>query len=108
VTEGLEANADDKDLLIRNQIRTTVNRRKITNISYKTHTTGIKYRRILLPVWILHYHYGGKAKKIVVCGLQGRTFGERPFSTHKLFGYAAAIAAATIAVGWIWGAAQLL
>jgi hypothetical protein len=108
VTAGLEANAADKDLLIRNRIRNTVNRRKITNISYKTHTTGIKYRRILLPVWILHYHYGGKPKKIVVCGLQGRTFGERPFSTPKLFGYAAAIAAATIAIGWIWGAAQML
>lgn len=108
VADGLAANASDKDLLIRNKIRKTVNRASVSNISYKTHTTGMRYRRILLPVWILHYHYEGVAKKIVVCGLQGRTFGERPFSIKKLLGYAAALATLTIAFGWVWGAAKLL
>jgi hypothetical protein len=108
VKEGLAANAPDKDLLIRNRIRNHVNKNGVRNISYKTNTTGMRYRRILLPVWILHYSYAGTPKKIVVCGLHGRTFGERPFSTKKLAGYAAAIAAITIAVGWLWGATQLL
>jgi hypothetical protein len=31
-------------------------------------------------VWILHYVYDGTAKKIVVSGIDGRTFGERPLS----------------------------
>lgn len=107
VPQGLAANADDKDLLIRNRIRNHVNKRRILNIGYKTHTSGIHYRRILLPVWILHYTYNGHAKKVVVCGLRGRTFGERPFSTWKLAGYAAVLAAFAVAVGWSWGAAGL-
>lgn len=108
VTEGLQANAPDKDLLIRNRIKQHSRKSKITNISYKTHTSGIRYRRILLPVWILHYVYGGKPMKVVVCGIHGRTFGERPFSYWKLTGLAALASAALIAFGWAWGAAQIL
>ncbi|MEM8536913.1 MAG: hypothetical protein AAGF56_03535 [Pseudomonadota bacterium] len=108
VAEGLSANQADKDLLIRNRIKQSVRKNNITNVSYKTHTTGIRYRRILLPVWILHYTYQDKAKKVVVCGLHGRTFGERPFSTWKLAGYAAAISLGAILIGWAWGAAQFI
>ena len=107
VRDGLEANASDKDLLIRNRIRNHSGKRHITSVSYKTDTTGIRYRRILLPVWILHYSYGGKPMKVVTCGLHGRTFGERPFSTAKLVGYAAAFAVATVAFGWVWGASGM-
>lgn len=108
VSDGLRANARDKDLLIRNRIRRHSGKSNITQVSYKTHTTGIKYRRILLPVWILHYSYAGKPMKVVTCGLHGRTFGERPFSTKKLIGYAAALTAVAIAFGWVWGATGLL
>ena len=108
VTHVLQANASDKDLLIRNRIRSHSGKRKITSVSYKTHTTGIKYFRILLPVWILHYSYGGKPMKVVTCGLHGRTFGERPFSTAKLFGYAGAFAVAATAVGFLWCASGML
>lgn len=108
VTVGLEASDRDKDLLIRNRIRRHSGKSRITMISYKTDTTGIKYRRILLPVWILHYTYAGKPMKVVTCGLHGRTFGERPFSMGKLFGYAMALSGAALAFGWIWGASGLL
>ena len=108
VTEGLKSNAADKDLLLRNRIKRHSGKSNITNVSYKTHTTGIKYRRILLPVWILHYTYGDKPMKVVTCGLHGRTFGERPFSMKKLFGYALALSAAAVVAGWLWGAMGLL
>jgi len=108
VAEGLKANEDDKDLLIRNRIRQHINRSGVKNIGYRTDTSGIHYRRILLPVWILHYEYGGKPYKIVVSGLTGRCFGERPFSTVKLLAYSAAITAATLLFGMAWGAAGLL
>lgn len=104
VTEGLAANEADKDILIRNQIKHHSRRSNIIGISYKTHTSGIRYRRILLPVWILHYTYNQRAMKVVVCGLHGRTFGERPFSGWKLWGYSAALSAAVIAFGLLWGA----
>lgn len=105
VSEGLAANEDDKRLLIRNRIKTHINKSRIIDIGYKTHTSGIHYRRILLPVWILHYSYNNMAMKVVVCGMRGRTFGERPFSPFKLAGYSAAISALAIVFGWVWGAA---
>ncbi len=105
--EGVAALEWDKDILLRNRIKKHVNKSGVFDISYKTHTSGTRYRRILLPVWILHYSYDGKPKKIVTCGLHGRTFGERPFSWRKLAGFAAAVSAAVIAFGWVWGAAKL-
>lgn len=104
VRDGLEHNAKDKALLLRNRIKHHSGKLRVVKVSYKTDTTGIKYRRILLPVWILHYDYKGKPMKVVTCGLQGRTFGERPFSTIKLMGLAAVAASAVAAFGFAWGA----
>lgn len=104
IAGGLEANREDKDLLIRNRIKQRVNKKGASIAGYRTDTTGIHYRRILLPVWILHYEYKNEAKKIVVSGIDGRTFGERAFSTWKLAAYSALICAAVMAFGWFWGA----
>ncbi|WP_299686853.1 hypothetical protein [uncultured Tateyamaria sp.] len=104
VEDGLWSNKDDKDLLIRNRIKTQVGKSGVHNIFYDTKTTGIHYRRILLPVWIMHYEYQGKAKKVVVCGIDGRAYGERPFSTWKLGGLSALVSSVTIAIGVAWGA----
>ncbi|MBB5515276.1 ribosomal protein S27E [Rubricella aquisinus] len=108
VDEGLRANADDKDLLIRNRIIRKVDKRGTEVQRYRTDTTGIHYRRILLPVWILHYSYGGRAKKIVVSGIDGRTYGERPFSRSKLAAYAFAVTVLTVLVGLVWGAVAVM
>jgi len=108
VDEGLQSNIDDKRLLIRNRIKLHINKSGVKNIRFSTDTSGIRYRRILLPVWILHYNYGGKPMKVVVSGIDGRTFGERPFSKWKLAGYSALASAITIAVGLAWGAVGFL
>ena len=104
VREGLSHNAPDKALLLRNRIKAHSGKKRIFDVSYKTDTTGIKYRRILLPVWILHYEYKGKRMKVATCGLHGRTFGERPFSKPKLLAFAAIAATAAAAFGFFWGA----
>ena len=104
---GLAHNEADKALLLRNRIKKHSGKRRISHVSYLTDTTGIKYRRILLPVWILHYEYEGTPMKVVTCGLQGRTFGERPFSTVKLLAFAAAVSAAVTAFGFVWGALNI-
>lgn len=108
VSQGLAAGEEDKQLLIRNRIKRHIGRGAVKDIAFKTDTSGIRYRRILLPVWILHYEYGGEPMKVVVCGFQGKTFGERPFSRSKLFAYSAALSAAAMAIGLFWGAAGLL
>ncbi|QFT60121.1 hypothetical protein FIU94_14925 [Sulfitobacter sp. THAF37] len=108
VAQGLAANAPDKDLLIRNRIKRHINKSGVHAIRFQTDTTGIHYRRILLPVWIAHYTYDGTPMKVVISGIDGRTFGERPFSTWKLAAYAAAMSAAAIGLGLAWGAGGLL
>ena len=93
---------------MRNRIKRHINKSGVHNISYQTNTSGIHYRRILLPVWILHYSYRGKPMKVVVSGIDGRTFGERPFSWAKLTGYSVAISALVVGFGIAWGAVGLL
>ncbi|MEM0943972.1 MAG: hypothetical protein AAGI70_08500, partial [Pseudomonadota bacterium] len=107
VREGLELNAADKKILLGNRIKKHSGKRNVVDVKYQTDTTGIRYRRILLPVWILHYEYGGKRMKVVTCGLKGRTFGERPFSQVKLFCYAAVLSSAATAFGFVWGALNI-
>ncbi|MEM7723973.1 MAG: hypothetical protein AAF376_16610 [Pseudomonadota bacterium] len=108
VAEGLRANEDDKGVLMRNRIKRYEGRHDLYDIGYRTDTTGIHYRRILLPVWIVHYQYRDKPYKIVVSGIDGRTFGERPFSMWKLAGYAGLLTALTMAVGVAWGALAVM
>lgn len=108
VAEGLRANEEDKALLIRNRIKAHAGRQDLYDIGYRTDTTGIHYRRILLPVWILHYRHGDRPYRVVVSGIDGRTFGERPFSYVKLALYSGAITGVAIAVGLAWGAAGFL
>jgi len=107
VDDGLALNAADKALLLRNRIKQHSGKSRIYDVSYLTDTTGIKYRRILLPVWILHYDYNGSAMKVVTCGLHGRTFGERPFSTAKLLAFAGVLSAAAALFGFAWGALNI-
>lgn len=104
VAQGLSANEADKRLLIRNRIKADIGKSGVSDITFTTDTTGIRYRRILLPVWILHYRWKDQPMKVVVSGLDGRTFGERPFCLHKLTYYAAAASLAVIAFGVLWGA----
>ena len=104
LAEGLAANETDKDLLIRNQIKVKVDKTGVHGIRYLTDTNGIQYRRILLPVWILHYTYGRRTYRIVVSGIDGRTFGERPFSFRKMAILSGAVTACAMALGMFLGA----
>ncbi|SLN52757.1 hypothetical protein ROA7450_02667 [Roseovarius albus] len=107
IDEGLRANEDDKALLIRNKIKQRIHQKAAKIGGYRTDTSGIHYRRILLPVWILHYSYNDEDKKIVVSGIDGRTFGERTYSVWKLAVYSAGIVMAVMAFGWFWGAGSV-
>ncbi len=108
VADGLRANAEDKDLLIRNHIKQHAGKRRVETLTYNTDISGVRYRRILLPVWIFHYRFADKPYKIVVSGIDGRTFGERPFCLRRLAALSGILAAALIGFGWYWGAAPFL
>ena len=66
------------------------------------------HRRILLSVWILHYEFKGKPMKVVVSGIDGCTYGERPFSIPKITSYSGLLSAIAIIIGLAWGVGGLL
>lgn len=103
VEEGLETDIPDRAVLIKNRVEQHLEHHRLKDINYLTDKTGMHYRRILLPVWILHYRYDGTPLKVVVSGIDGRTFGERPFSRSKLAVYSAYLCGAAILFGLSWG-----
>ena len=52
----------------------------------------IRFKHLLMPVWIGSYRFGGKPYQIVVNGQSGEVEGDRPWSAWKI-GLAVALAA---------------
>jgi len=46
--------------------------------------TGVTYKHLLLPVWLMAYRYGGKPYRVVVNATTGEVSGERPWSPWKV------------------------
>jgi Zinc-ribbon containing domain len=57
----------------------------------------IRFKHLLLPVWIGSYRFGGKPYRVVVNGQSGEVEGDRPYSWVKI-GLAALLAAVVVAV----------
>ncbi len=60
-----------------------------------TEVGGIRFRHLLLPVWIGSYRYGGRPYRIVVNGRTGTLAGDRPWSPWKI-GFAVLAALAVV------------
>ncbi|MEM6897588.1 MAG: hypothetical protein AAF576_09405 [Pseudomonadota bacterium] len=101
VAEGLDYKARDRRVILEKRIDRHSGK-PVERLDFHTDQSGVRYRRILLPVFILHYEYEGTAYKIVTCGLNATTFGERPFSKTRLMGYAAWISALALGLGALW------
>ena len=102
VSDGLAALGRDIRVQIEKRIRDDVGG-TVSDVTYSAQTSGIRFRRVLLPLWILHYHYGGKPKRIVVSGIDGCCFGERPYSFAKLLAYSAGTVMAAFLIGALIG-----
>src|SRR5690606_13252048 len=85
-----------------NQIRSDVRRdiggdeQRIERIS--TQWEDLKYKHVLLPVWLAAYRYRGRVFQILINGQTGEVEGARPYSWIKI---ALAVGAAAIVVGVI-------
>jgi hypothetical protein len=67
--------------------------------------TGLRTRRLLLPVWVLAYRYGNEKFRVIVHGQREATVvGRAPISMWKVF---AAIAAALAGIAVLLGALAL-
>ncbi|MCW5771533.1 MAG: hypothetical protein KIT16_07865 [Rhodospirillaceae bacterium] len=63
-----------------------------------TQWEDLKYKHILLPVWLAAYRYRGKLYQILINGQTGEVEGARPYSWIKI---GLAVAAAAVVVGVI-------
>lgn len=46
--------------------------------------SDVRWKLVLLPVWSLTYHHGGKAYAVLVHGTNGRVVGDAPYSWIKI------------------------
>src|SRR5258706_3549001 len=54
------------------------------NLQVESRWTNQTFKHILVPVWLLTYHYGAKAFQVVLNGTTGRITGEYPKSWIKI------------------------
>ena len=71
--------------------------------SQKTHYSGITFKHLLLPVWLLAYRYKDKPYRVVINAVTGEVSGERPYSMVKII---SAILLVVTVVAGIWLATQ--
>lgn len=64
------------------------------NVRVRTSYSGIKFKHILLPVWVSAYTYNGKVYQYMVNGQTGEVQGQAPVSAWKVAGLIIGIAAA--------------
>lgn len=71
-----------------------------SNLEVRTHFSRISSDLILLPVYVLSYHYHGKLYRFVMNGQTGRFVGNKPVSwTRVLVAVGLAAAAVALAIG---------
>jgi hypothetical protein len=88
---------------IRSDVRSDIggDEQRIHNIS--TQWQDLRFKHILLPVWLAAYRYRGKVYQILINGQTGEVEGARPYSWIKI---ALATLAAAIVIGvviWLVG-----
>jgi DNA-directed RNA polymerase subunit RPC12/RpoP len=60
--------------------------------------SGVRWKHVLLPVWSLHYRFGGRTYTVLVHGQSGRVVGRAPYSWIKI-GLAALAVFLVLALG---------
>lgn len=99
VSEGLERYRRDIEVKVHRRIRRDIGTPRVSDIRYLAELSGIRFRRILLPLWIWHFTYRGEPMRIVVSGIDGKTFGQRPYSRQKLLAYSLGVVVPAFLLG---------
>ncbi len=68
----------------------------------QTVVDDIRFKHVLLPVWIGSYRFGGKPYQVVVNGQSGEVEGDRPYSAVKI-ALAVLLVAVLLALAWLLG-----
>lgn len=86
------------DSVIRSEIYKAIggDEQKIT--AYKTAFNDLKFKHILLPLWISAYRYSGKTYQFIINARTGEVHGDRPYSKAKILFTILGIIAAVIVI----------
>lgn len=87
---------------IDHEVRRIYDADRVANISFSTQYDNIKFKHILLPLWISSYHYKDKIYQYIVNGQTGKANGEAPLSPFKVALLVLAILAIIIGFGWLF------
>jgi len=97
----------DMDGMIRSGILSQHRHDVVAYLNVSTHYIDVKYRYVLLPVWMSNYRYNNKAYSFIVNGSTGKITGQVPRSALKIIGFIGLIIlllGALFAVLWLTGA----
>lgn len=69
---------------IRKKIRAEKNADHVRNLNTNIMFENIKYKYLLLPIWMAHFTYNGKVYQFMVNGQTGKVSGKTPISAAKV------------------------
>jgi hypothetical protein len=67
--------------------------------------SDIRFRHLLLPVWLLHYRWQGECQQVIVHGHSGAVAGDRPWSAWKIGSLVVGVLTAVALLAW-WASRQ--
>jgi DNA-directed RNA polymerase subunit RPC12/RpoP len=100
--DGFDQARKIMDTQIRELIRRDIGGDEQRILSVDSRFSNIKFKHILLPVWISSYRYQQKVYRFLVNGQTGEVQGERPYSIGKIIAAIAGVLAAAILIYFIW------
>ncbi|MBN2879610.1 MAG: hypothetical protein JXN65_08260 [Clostridia bacterium] len=88
--------------VLRDDVRQAVHADEIRNIVLNVNHKAIKYKHILVPLWIAGYTYAGKKYQVMVNGENGKIAGRAPVSAWKVLMLILGIAAFIALLYWLF------
>lgn len=82
--DGVQKAKEKMDNVIESNIRSDIGGNKQNILSKQTKYNDIKFKLLLLPIWISAFKFNGKLYQFVVNGRTGEVIGQYPKSTIKI------------------------
>lgn len=99
--EGWRTAKEEADSIIHDGIVEKINADEVRNLHISTSYQDIKFKHILLPLWISSYNYKNKVYSFIVNGQTGEVSGYAPISFWKILALTG-IAVLIIGAGWFF------
>jgi len=87
---------------LHNDVRSIVHADEVRNIVLNVNHNTIKYKHILVPLWLVGYTYAGKKYQVLVNGENGKIAGKAPVSAIKVILLILGIAAFIALMYWLF------